>query len=70
MEDNVKETGVIKVYYPLKGYGFITRERGRDIFFHRTDIGNEIWALEGVRVVFLAQKTTNGWRASDITKIG
>ena len=64
------QVGVVKVYFPLKGYGFITRDKGRDVFFHRKDIGDEIWALEGVRVRFVLEKTGDGLKALNVQKIG
>jgi CspA family cold shock protein len=62
--------GVVKVYFPLKGYGFITRDKGREIFFHRKDVGDEVWALEGVRVRFLIEKTGDGFKAINVKKVG
>lgn len=70
MVDETIEYGVIKVYFPLKGYGFITRDKGRDVFFHRKDIGDEVWALEGVRVQFHVQKSEGRSRALQIQKLG
>lgn len=70
MDDNYPEIGVVKVYFPLKGYGFITRDKGRDVFFHRKDIGDEVWALEGVRVQFHLQKSEGRFRALQIQKLG
>ena len=36
-ESSEKNFGIIKIYYPLKGFGFISRELGKDLFFHRGD---------------------------------
>jgi cold shock CspA family protein len=33
-----KETGIVKVYGPRKGYGYIQRENGSDIFFSINDV--------------------------------
>lgn len=30
--------GIIKTYDVFKGFGFITREKGKDLFFHWTDV--------------------------------
>ena len=70
MDNNYYEIGVVKVYFPLKGYGFITRDKGRDVFFHRKDIGDEVWALEGVRVQFHIQNSEGHLRALQIQKLG
>lgn len=32
------ETGIIKWYNPGRGYGFITKDKGGDIFFHITAV--------------------------------
>ena len=32
------ETGTIKWYNPGKGYGFIAKDKGGDIFFHITEV--------------------------------
>ena len=70
MENSEFEVGVVKVYFPLKGFGFITRDKGRDVFFHRKDIGDEVWALEGVRVRFVVEKTGSALKALNVQKIG
>ncbi|WP_374536648.1 cold shock domain-containing protein [Chitinimonas taiwanensis] len=51
-----KEYGIVKIYYPLKGYGFITREHGKDLFFLRSSLDDEARIFEGSRVQFLVQK--------------
>lgn len=44
--------GVVKCFFPFKGYGFITREKGRDLFFFYKDLKNEESISEGVKVKF------------------
>lgn len=36
-----RETGTIKWFNSTKGYGFITRDQGGDIFVHYTSIRGE-----------------------------
>ncbi|MDP3809950.1 MAG: cold shock domain-containing protein [Hydrogenophaga sp.] len=69
-ESQIEESGIVKVYYPLKGFGFITRSKGKDIFFHRLDIGDEAWALEGAHVRFLVVSSERGLQARGIKRIG
>lgn len=59
--------GVVKVYYPLKGYGFITRDIGREIFFHRKDVLKEANIVDGGRVKFrVLHKGNEKARAVDV----
>lgn len=37
-EDYKMETGTVKWYNPKKGYGFITRDKGGDVFFHISEL--------------------------------
>ena len=62
--------GVVKIYYLLKGYGFITREIGKDVFFLRTAVKEESWTLEGTPVKFSIVKTENRIQATEIQRIG
>ena len=62
--------GVIKVYFPFKGFGFITRSKGRDIFFLRAAFSDEALILEGNSVKFRIEKADNGLRAIQITRNG
>ena len=34
MAEEIRQLGVIKFYNPRKGYGFVTRPDGSDVFFH------------------------------------
>lgn len=68
-----KLTGTVKIFYPLKGFGFITRPKGRDIFFHFTDIdssGSDSAVMEGDQVEFIIGERENKPRAINIKKIG
>lgn len=62
--------GVIKVYYPLKGYGFITRKAGKDVFFYRDAIANEATIIEGSAVHFGIENTGKGPKAVDVVRVG
>ena len=64
------ETGTIKSYLPLKGFGFIQREKGKDVFFLRTDSQNENWLHEGAIVSFSLTEEAKGPRAHNIKRIG
>lgn len=74
MQNPSSETGIVKVFYPLKGYGFITRPKGRDVFFHFTDIvadSRDGAILEGDKVKFVLTKADDGKvRAEMICRIG
>lgn len=62
--------GRIKAYYPLKGYGFISREKGRDLFFHRRDAADETSLVEGAPVRFNIEQTEKGPRAIEVARVG
>ncbi len=62
--------GIIKVYFPLKGYGFITREKGKDLFFYRTSVVDEASIIEGNPVRFLIEAGDKGMRAVEIVRNG
>lgn len=66
----MRSFGTIKAYYPLKGYGFITREKGKDLFFHRTDVIDESALIEGVPVKFHIADQVNGKHAVEISREG
>lgn len=72
MESNIPQYnhGVIKVYYPLKGFGFITRIKGRDLYFNRRAIANESQIIEGATVRFKIVSSTEGDCAENIERDG
>ena len=66
-----RETGVIKWFNATKGYGFITRDSGGDIFVHHSDIHTEGYRTldEGQRVEFSVVTTDKGPRAQEVAPI-
>jgi CspA family cold shock protein len=65
------ETGTVKWFNGSKGYGFITREQGDDIFVHYKAIeGDGYRSLdEGDRVQFEIGQGPKGLQAVKVTKI-
>ncbi|TFY97576.1 retron Se72 family effector protein [Ramlibacter humi] len=63
------QTGVIKVYYPVKGYGFISRTAGRDVFFYRTSAEKEESLIEGSTVRFNLESTPKGPKAINVVRV-
>jgi len=64
-----RETGVVKWFDVKKGYGFIKREEGNDVFVHYSSIqGDEFRKLEeGQKVTFIVSETEKGLQAQDVT---
>ena len=71
MEENGRETGVVKWFNDKKGYGFITRDSGQDIFVHHTAIVAEGFRSlsEGDRVEFAIKQDQKGQAAADVHKL-
>jgi CspA family cold shock protein len=61
-------TGTVKWFNGAKGYGFITREGGPDVFVHFSSIrGDGFRNLEeGQRVEFTIEQDRKGLRAADV----
>jgi len=70
MSDRV--TGTVKWFNGSKGYGFIAREGGPDVFVHFSAIrGDGFKNLEeGQSVEFTVERDTKGLRAADVAVIG
>lgn len=64
-----RETGTVKWFNDRKGFGFISREEGDDLFVHFTSIeGNGFRTLkENDRVEFEVVTTEKGEAAAKVT---
>jgi CspA family cold shock protein len=69
---NDKEAGTVKWFSNDKGYGFISREGGDDVFVHYSAIegGGFRTLREGQRVEFNVEEGPKGLRAVDVVPIG
>jgi CspA family cold shock protein len=65
---NMKETGRVKWFNQSKGYGFIERESGEDIFVHYTAIQGEGFRTlnEGEEVSFEVTQGPKGFQAANV----
>jgi len=66
-----KEQGVVKWFNASKGYGFIERDSGGDVFVHFSAIvGDGFRNLEeGQRVEFIVTQGQKGPQAQDVVAI-
>jgi len=66
-----KQTGTVKWFNERKGYGFISRDSGDDIFVHYNDINGEGFKTlnEGDRVEFVVTQGRKGPAASDVSVV-
>ena len=65
------EQGTVKWFNSSKGYGFISRESGEDVFVHHNSIqGDGFKSLdEGDRVEFEVQQGPKGLQAANVQKV-
>jgi CspA family cold shock protein len=66
-----RETGTVKWFNGAKGYGFIARESGDDVFVHYSAIrGSGYRNLdEGQRVEFAVEQSPKGPQAVDVVAL-
>ena len=64
----MKETGTVKWFNAAKGFGFIQRESGEDVFVHFSAIqANGYRSLDaGVRVSFVVKRGPKGLQAEEV----
>ncbi len=65
----MKETGTVKWFNAAKGYGFLARESGEDVFVHYSAIEQSGYRTleEGARVSFVVKKGPKGLQAEQVT---
>jgi len=67
-QSNTMETGTVKWFNDAKGYGFISRQNGEDVFVHFSAIqsGGFRSLQEGQQVQFDVVKGPKGWQAENV----
>ena len=68
---SARETGTVKWFNDSKGFGFISREAGDDIFVHHTAVEGEGFRSlqENQRVEFSVEQGPKGLRAVSVRAI-
>ncbi len=66
-----RETGTVKWFNNSKGYGFIQREQGDDVFVHFRAIQGEGYRTleEGQQVEFSVTQGQKGLQAEDVSPL-
>jgi CspA family cold shock protein len=68
---SMAEQGTVKWFNDAKGYGFISRQNGEDVFVHFSAIqaGGFKSLQEGQKVQFDVTKGPKGWQAENVTPV-
>jgi CspA family cold shock protein len=67
-KSNTMEQGTVKWFNDAKGFGFISRQNGEDVFVHYSAINSSGFKSlqEGQAVQFNVVKGPKGWQAADV----
>ena len=67
----MKETGTVKWFNAAKGYGFIQRDNGDDVFVHYSAIVADGYRTleEGTRVEFEVTRGPKGLAAANVSPV-
>jgi CspA family cold shock protein len=68
----MRETGTVKWFNSGKGYGFISREEGDDVFVHFSAIQSDGFRTleEGATVEFEVEQSPKGPHAVNVVQVG
>lgn len=66
-----KSQGTVKWFNDQKGYGFLTSDKGQDVFVHHSGINSQGFKSlpEGAEVSFDTEKGEKGLKAINVTLI-
>ena len=66
-----KQSGTVKWFNDAKGFGFIERESGQDVFVHHTAVVGEGFRslAEGQRVEFVVTQGQKGPQAEQVVAV-
>ena len=69
--EEVREVGTVKWFHNGKGYGFITREDGEDVFVHYSEIQSDGFRklAEGQKVEFTIAEGEKGLQAREVIEL-
>ncbi|QXH46139.1 retron Se72 family effector protein [Pseudomonas xanthosomatis] len=71
MDEIEYDRGVVRAYDTFKGFGFIRRDKGRDVFFFYDDVEDqENGLIVGDLVGFEVKKAPKGPRAYKLVRLG
>jgi CspA family cold shock protein len=69
-DNQVIFSGFVTAFDAFKGYGFIRRAEGKDVFFFYDDINDEGHDINvGDRVTFIIEKAPKGPKAKNVKKL-
>ena len=68
---SARENGTVKWFNNSKGYGFIQRDQGGDVFVHYRAIRGDGYTTleEGMRVEFTVTQGQKGLQAEDVSVV-